>query len=345
MADSSDLAGGVTVAIPVRDGGELFVELLDALARQSVAHEVLVCDSGSRDGSRERALERGARVIAIAPEEFGHGRTRNLLLAQARGTHVALLSQDAIPADERWLERMVNSFSLAADVGLVYGPYIPRPGAPAPVRIELTSWFSSLAPDGAARLDRLSPEEAAAGAAETVLDLIGRRGFFTDANACIARSAWERVPFRDVAYAEDRALALDMLRRGYAKVFVPDAAVVHSHTYRPRQQLRRCFDEWRGLLEVYGWREPLDLMRAGSQLRGDLGRARRELDAQAASPRERIQTLAAVGAHRLLCLTGALLGSRADRIPPWLARSLSLESRPGAGTGKGQQLPVDSVAP
>ncbi len=51
-------------------------------------------------------------------------------------------------------------------------------------------------------------------------------------------------------------LAIDMLRAGYAKAFVPEAAVVHSHDYTPLQQLRRCFDEWRGLREVYGWREP-----------------------------------------------------------------------------------------
>ena len=32
---------------------------------------------------------------------------------------------------------------------------------------------------------------------------------------------------------------------------------IHSHDYTLSQQLRRCFDEWRGLREVYGWREPL----------------------------------------------------------------------------------------
>lgn len=322
----ADPAGGVTVAIPVRDGGELFVDLLDVLASQSVSHEVLVCDSGSHDGSVDRARERGARVITIPPEQFGHGRTRNLLVAEARGAHVALLSQDAIPADDHWLERILSAFSLAPDVGLAYGPYIPRRDAPAPVRIELTSWFSSLAPDGAPRLDRLAPIEKADSSTDIVADLVGRRGFFTDANACLSRQAWERVPFRDLGYAEDRALALDMLRAGYAKVFIPDAAVVHSHAYRPAQQLRRCFDEWRGLLDVYGWREPFDVVRAAAQVRGDLGRARRQIDGEA-SPSDRIVTLAAVGTHRLLCLAGALLGSRADHLPRWLERRLSLERR------------------
>jgi hypothetical protein len=51
-------------------------------------------------------------------------------------------------------------------------------------------------------------------------------------------------------------LAIDMLRAGYAKAFVPRAAVVHSHAYTPAQQLRRSFDERRSLREVYGSREP-----------------------------------------------------------------------------------------
>ena len=53
--------------------------------------------------------------------------------------------------------------------------------------------------------------------------------FFTDANGCVARDAWERVPFRGVAYAEDQLLARDMLAAGYVKVYRPDAAVIHSH--------------------------------------------------------------------------------------------------------------------
>jgi glycosyltransferase involved in cell wall biosynthesis len=45
----------VTVAIPVRNGGELFLAVLQALQAQSVEHELVVCDSGSTDGSLELA--------------------------------------------------------------------------------------------------------------------------------------------------------------------------------------------------------------------------------------------------------------------------------------------------
>jgi GT2 family glycosyltransferase len=318
-------AAAVTVAIPVRDGGELLARTLAALARQTVEHELLVCDSGSRDGSLVRAREHGARTIEIPPGEFSHGGTRNLLLEEATGEHVALLTQDAEPVEERWLERLLDGFALAQDVGIVYGPYIPRPDAAPAVRWELEQWFSSLSPDGHPRVERLDVEERA----RPAIELIGARGFFTDANACIARAAWAEVPFRKVSCAEDRMLAIDMLRAGYAKAFVPAAAVLHSHDYSPGEQLRRCFDEWRGLREIYGWREPASPAHLAGRLRGALGQARREALREELSPARRRTTLAAVGAHNVLRLTGALLGSRADRLPPAMRRRLSLERRAG----------------
>jgi glycosyltransferase involved in cell wall biosynthesis len=304
----------VTVAIPVRDGGELLERTLTALARQTVAHELLVCDSGSRDGSAALARAYGARVIEIAPAQFSHGGTRNLLLAQARGARVALLSQDAQPADEHWLEELLGGLRLAADVGLAFGPYLPRPTATSAVKRELQGWFTSLAPAGQARVERLSEHERALPGAELVRqndwELVGRRGFFSDANAAIARAAWERTPFREVAYAEDRLLALDMLRAGYAKAYVPRAGVLHSHSYTVTQELRRAFDEWRGLREIYGWRQPLAPRRLLGELRGGGG----------------VREVALHSAPRLL---GALLCSRAGGLPPGVRRRLSLEGRAG----------------
>lgn len=316
----------VSVAIPVRDGGALFAEVLRALSSQTVEHELIVCDSGSRDDSPQLARAHGARVLQIAPERFSHGGTRNLLVRAALGAHVALLTQDSVPADERWLERLLEGFALAPDVALVYGPYRPRRQASPAVRMELEGWFDSLSPDGEARVERLDERERASLPA---IELIGRRGFFTDANACLARAAWERIPFRDVPYAEDRVLALDMLRAGYAKAFVPQAAVIHSHTYTTSQQLRRSFDEWRGLREIYGWREPASPRHLLSRLRGSLGQARVALAGEGAPVARRFTALAAVTRQQLASLCGALLGSRAERMPAAVRRRLSLEGRAG----------------
>lgn len=318
---------GVTVALPVRDGGPMLARTLEALGRQTVEHELLVCDSGSRDDSVGQARSRGARVVEIEPGDFNHGATRNLLMDRASGAHVAFLTQDAEPADERWLERLLAGFQLGQDIALVYGPYLPRPDASPAVRWELERWFSTLSPDGRPRVDRLKDTErpSASSAGIPAMALLGARGFFSDANACVARAAWERVPFREVAYAEDRVIALDMLRGGYAKAYIPDAPVWHSHDYSTLEHLRRSFDEWRGLREVYGWREPASARHLTRQLRGALGQARNELAESGSSRRAAAYT--GVTRHQLVRLTGALLGSRADRLPAWVRRRLSLEGR------------------
>lgn len=317
----------VTVAIPVRDGGDLLAGTLEALSRQTVEHELLVCDSGSLDGSVELARAHGARVIEISSDRFSHGGTRNLLVQEAHGARVALLTQDAQPAGERWLQRLLEGFELAEDVAIVYGPYRARAGASLGVQIELERWFTSLAPDGAPRVERLAEHERTLSAEW----LVGKRGFFTDANACIDRRAWEKVPFRRIAYAEDRALALDMLRAGYAKAFVPAAAVLHSHEYGVSDRLRRSFDEWRGLREVYGWRAPADPRQLIGGARGELGSARRALDAMGLAGSRRRRALAGIAVQHVASTAGALLGSRSDRLPARVCGLLSLEGRASFG--------------
>ena len=300
----------MTVAIPVRDGGHLFGETLAAVRAQRLDRplELLVADSSSSDGSRELALAHGAHVVDVAPAEFSHGGTRNMLARRAAGAHVAFLTQDAVPADELWLARLLSGFELANDVALVFGPYRPRPEASNAVRRELREWFDSLACEGRPCIQRAPSGEHALG--------LGRETFFSDANGCVKKSAWAEVPFRAVPYAEDRLLSLDMLAAGYAKVYHPDAAVIHSHDYRALEQFRRAFDEARALRAVYGQREPLRPDRIAHEVRrgvrGDLAAG---------------GSLAGSLGFHVTRTAGRGLGSRADRVPSAARRALSLEGR------------------
>ena len=311
----------VTVAIPVRNGGALLREVLRMVSIQDVDHELIVCDSGSTDGSPQAARAAGAEVFTIAPERFSHGGTRNLLMERAHGDHVAFLTQDAVPADAGWLAELLAPFGDRADLALSFGPYVPRRGASPMVARELTEWFASFSPGGSVRVDRLAPEERRLPARS----LHGHRGFFTDANGCVARAAWAEVPFRAVPYAEDHVLAHDMLRAGYAKAFVPGAAVVHSHEYSGWGWLRRSFDEARAVHEIYGIDEmgrPDDRAAAGP--RG--GRRRSALGAERRARRAGAGGCVAV-APRRCAAAGAMLGVRAGVLPPALSRRLSLEGR------------------
>jgi rhamnosyltransferase len=317
----------ISVAIPVRNGADVLDQTLAGVRAQrldqSASIELVVCDSASRDGSVSIARSYGADIIEIPVEQFSHGETRNMLMRRTQGDHVAFLTQDAVPADQGWLERLLGGFSLAPDVALVFGPYQPRDDASPMVARELTQWFESFAPDAGMRIDRLAPSELTIPL--TVLQ--GVRGFFTDANGCLARAAWEEVPFRPIPYAEDRALALDMLRAGYAKVYVPRAPVIHSHDYSMIDWLRRSFDEARAVRDVYGYVEPADIRRNALNIWGKVG-----ADLRWARAHEGLRSWALIPRslpHHLLRTAGALLGAHAAALPEPVVRALSLEGRAG----------------
>src|SRR3954471_20450010 len=112
----------ISVVIPVKDGGGDLVRCLDRLAAQQVDEdvEIVVVDSGSRDGSVAVARGRGARVHEIPPAEFNHGATRNLGARLAGGDVLVFTSQDAYAADEHWLARLVAPLA-DERVGGAYG--------------------------------------------------------------------------------------------------------------------------------------------------------------------------------------------------------------------------------
>lgn len=311
----------VTVAIPTRNAGQGFSRTLTAIRAQQVRDrevELLICDSGSSDDTVALARSHGAEIIEIPPEQFSHGGTRNLLMSRSWGDHVAFLTQDAVPAAADWLSALLAGFALAPGVGLVFGPYRPQPDAGLSVVRELTSWFESFS-DGAPRIDALAPEARGA----PPRHFMGHLGFFTDANGCVARAAWREVPFRKVAYAEDRLLAQDMLRAGYAKVYVPEAAVIHSHEYSTVQWLRRSFDEARAVREVYG--SALGPRAAIDNVRGGVSGDRRWAREHGCGSGPRV--LGASLLHHGARSAGTFLGGRAERLPPRVAARLSLEGR------------------
>jgi O-antigen biosynthesis protein len=318
--------GIVTVAIPVLNGAKYLDEVLSAVREQRVDREVelLIVDSGSTDGSLEIARSHGARIHEIPKSEFSHGGTRNLLMELARGDRVAFLTQDATPASEGWLAALLEGFEFADDVAVVFGPHDVRPGSSHVLEAEMERHFANWGGGreiDVQRLDR-SPQGLAAYRAEP-----WRFSFVSSVNLALARWAWEQVPFREVPYAEDQLLGRELIEAGYAKVFHPGARVIHSHDFPPGRFFRRYFDEYRGLREVLGHREPAGIGTTWRSYQSLVAADRKWLSEHGVSGRDLARKVSRSRRHHAARLAGGILGSRAGRLPAQLRRRLSLEGR------------------
>lgn len=233
----------VTVVIPTLNGGDRLLEVVDAVVSQQtmLEFELLIVDSSSTDGAPDEAAARGARLHRIRREEFGHGRTRNLAASLSRADVVAYLSQDAVPASPMWLETIVDPLMDSGDVVATFGRQLAPSGTHPWVVAGLDRVFTRLSPDGSVRVQRLDGQQPLA--SRDVL----RATFFSNVNSAVRRRHLETFPFTDLAWAEDRRLAWDLLVAGYGIAYAPGAAVWHAHDLGLRDTFRRARADERGL--------------------------------------------------------------------------------------------------
>jgi O-antigen biosynthesis protein len=304
-------ARSISVVVPVKDGARFLPELLAAVQAQAgnaASFEVLVIDSGSVDDSVELARAGGARVMEIEPASFGHGRTRNLGAESTSGELVVFLTQDATPLPG-WLAGLQRGFDLAGDVGAVYGPHRARPETSPMIARELEGFFATHEqPGGGAMVQRE-----------------GDLTFLSNVNAAYRRDCWEALRFADVPYSEDQGFARAMLAAGWAKAYVPEAAVLHAHDYSPTQFMRRYFDEYRGLRSALGHVETFGVRSTVRDVRALVAADRVWMAEQGVTKAEVRCWTGRATVHHTGRKVFSAMGSRAHALPAPLQRRLSLE--------------------
>ncbi len=227
----------VSVVIPTLNARPWLDPLLAGLDRQSVRlWEIILVDSGSTDGTQEVAARHPlVRVVPIV--NFSHGGARNRGAREARGDRVALLTQDAVPADATWLARMME---VLEEEGVVaaYSRQVPRPAASPMEQFFLADRF----PGGSTVYRRARP-----GQSLRLEDV-----FFSNVAALVRRDSLLRFPFdEDLIMSEDQQFARDVLQAGYAVAYVPESVVIHSHTYTIGVCMRRYFDSVYSLRQLF----------------------------------------------------------------------------------------------
>ncbi|MEO8195868.1 MAG: glycoside hydrolase family 99-like domain-containing protein [Thermoanaerobaculia bacterium] len=222
----------VSVVIPTRNGGERLVAALREIFRQQidVAFEVVCVDSASSEADLARMRQFPVRIEPIPAASFNHGLTRDLGARLAQGRVLVFLNQDAVPVDRLWLHRITQPLLRPGLYAAVQGGIHELPQ-----REEIFYWHSC------------GPRFYFTSESGDWIAAHGGIGFST-VNAAIRRSAWESLPFGWAPIMEDKKWQSAAAELGLRIVDLPEAAVLHSHTYDVRTLWRRAASEG------FGWR-------------------------------------------------------------------------------------------
>lgn len=314
-----------SVVIPAKNAMPGLTQVLESVLTQETPwpFEVIVIDSGSRDGTVEHVASlEGVRLIEIAPESFGHGRTRNMGVAAADAQYVAFLTHDALPADQHWLANLVAAAEQDSGIAGVFGRHIAYETASPFTRNDLDRHFEGFLAHPLVVHRDLDPQKY-----ENDTGWRQFLHFYSDNNSLLRKSVWEKIPYPDVEFAEDQLWARAVIEAGYAKAYAPGATVYHSHDYSPLEQLRRAFDESRNFKKYFGY-----------ELGGTFLSFLKSLVEMPAQPFFQQLDQTRFGKvtvrHRLIrsgqragLVTGHFLGARHQLLPAGVSRVLSLDHK------------------
>ena len=217
----------LSVVIPTLNAEDEIDRLLDTIEAQSLQPlDILVVDSSSDDGTVDEVAKHPCvNLVRIERKEFNHGSTRDMALRRSAGEFVCFLTQDAVPASNRYLERLVAPFLAEDSIALVTGRQLPKADARR---------FEQL-------VRKFNYPNAPSVRSKSDLPKYGIKTFFaSDTCSAYRRTAYlECGGFDYVNTNEDMLMAARFIASGLKVAYEPSAEVYHSHNLTPSQQFAR----------------------------------------------------------------------------------------------------------
>ena len=260
-----------TLFIPTWNGLPELEDVLRGVERQPGAHELerYAIDSGSSDGTIQCLKDHGFRVDSIPQLEFNHGTTRDLGIQRTEGEIICLLTQDAIPANEQWLEQLLGSYDDTA-IAAAYCRQLPRDDCNPFIAHRLREWTAGKTEPV---IQRLEP-----GQALTDLEPLQRLQLcaFDNVASSLRRTIWDQFRYGYRRFGEDVALGKRLIESGHSILFQARSEVIHSHNRSPRAEGQRIYCDHSNLRALFD----VHLVPDAAALRGNIEWAQREYGRQ-----------------------------------------------------------------
>ncbi|MCC4854074.1 glycosyltransferase, partial [Vibrio lentus] len=145
-------------------------------------------------------------------EDFGHGKTRNYGVSISNAKYCVLLTHDATPFNEDWLAEAVSIAERDDDIAGVFGRHVAYDHANFFTKRELKLHFDGFIGHEVVQLEDKVRYKSELGYKQFL-------HFFSDNNALIRRSVWEKIPYPDVNFSEDQLWAKAIIEAGYKKAY------------------------------------------------------------------------------------------------------------------------------
>lgn len=225
----------IDVIIPVYKPGSELLSLLDRLERQTLAVQNIILMNTEkkyfekllRDNPRFFEEHSQVKVFHLSKREFDHGGTRHSGTRHSDAEIFITMTQDALPADEKLVEKLVEG--LKDNAAVAYARQLPSKNSGELERISRSFNY---------------PETSCVKTAADI-EKMGIKTFFCS-NVCAAyrRDIYDELGgfIRHTIFNEDMIYAAGAVKAGYGIAYQAQARVIHSHNYTNMQQLRRNFD-------------------------------------------------------------------------------------------------------
>jgi glycosyltransferase involved in cell wall biosynthesis len=234
----------VTLLLPNRDNDHVLDLVLERLLEHTTYanYELVAVDDGSTDGSldilrRWRASGRFRDFTLIEREPAGVVAALNAGLAAAGGDLVVQLEGDGTLETPGWLERMVDFYSSAPEIGVVSPLVVFDSGLVQAAGVNMICREGlhdrstrPIEPPGRrtfnTRVDRVTPDEAGATITEPV-EVDAAIGVCMLYSRAMAESLGGYDPNFSPVWFDDLDLSLSARRLGSKVFFLPDVRVLH----------------------------------------------------------------------------------------------------------------------
>ncbi len=225
----------VDVIIPTYKPDREYFTLIERLQKQTVpVRRIIVINTEEKYfnqlvyGRKYEKEYKNIIVKHISSHEFDHGGTRKRGVKISDADVFVMMTQDAIPADDKLIENLLRPLS-QEDVAVSYA--------------------RQLAKEDAGEIEKYTrrfnyPEQSVIKGQADIATMGIKTYFCSDVCAAYKRNIYEELGgfIKRTIFNEDMIYAANAVKAGYKVAYAADAKAYHSHNYTGMQQFHRNFD-------------------------------------------------------------------------------------------------------